>query len=44
MDLLITKLLALADKVVDAVKTGAIKRFFVMAGCDGRDKVKRLLY
>ncbi|MGL5068788.1 MAG: hydroxylamine reductase [Sarcina sp.] len=29
---------ALADKVVDAVKTGAIKRFFVMAGCDGRAK------
>ncbi len=28
----------LADKVVDAVKTGAIKRFFVMAGCDGRMK------
>ena len=26
----------LADKVVDAVKSGAIKRFFVMAGCDGR--------
>jgi hydroxylamine reductase len=29
---------ALADKVVDAVKTGAIKKFFVMAGCDGRAK------
>jgi len=29
---------ALADKVVDAVKTGAIKQFFVMAGCDGRLK------
>jgi hydroxylamine reductase len=27
---------ALADKVVDAVKSGAIKRFVVMAGCDGR--------
>jgi hydroxylamine reductase len=27
---------ALADKVVDAVKSGAIKKFFVMAGCDGR--------
>jgi len=26
----------LADKVVDAVKSGAIKKFFVMAGCDGR--------
>ena len=29
---------ALADQVVDAVKTGAIKKFFVMAGCDGRMK------
>ena len=27
---------ALADQVVDAVKSGAIKKFFVMAGCDGR--------
>ncbi len=27
---------ALSDKVVDAVKTGAIKKFIVMAGCDGR--------
>ncbi len=27
---------ALADKIVEAVKTGAIKKFFVMAGCDGR--------
>jgi hydroxylamine reductase len=26
----------LADKIVDAVKSGAIKKFFVMAGCDGR--------
>ena len=26
----------LADKVVEAVKSGAIKKFFVMAGCDGR--------
>ena len=32
------QVLALADKVVDAVKTGAIKRFVVMAGCDGRHK------
>ena len=32
------QVLALADKVVDAVKTGAIKKFFVMAGCDGRMK------
>ena len=29
---------ALADSVVDAVKTGAIKKFVVMAGCDGRAK------
>ena len=29
---------ALADKVVDAVKCGAIKKFIVMAGCDGRQK------
>ena len=29
---------ALADKVVDAVKTGAIRKFFVMGGCDGRMK------
>ena len=28
----------LADKIVDAVKSGAIKKFFVMAGCDGRMK------
>ncbi|KLU66936.1 hydroxylamine reductase [Desulfosporosinus acididurans] len=32
------QVLALADKVVEAVKSGAIKRFFVMAGCDGRMK------
>ncbi len=32
------QVIALADKVVDAVKTGAIKKFFVMAGCDGRLK------
>ena len=29
---------ALADKVVEAVKSGAIKRFVVMGGCDGRAK------
>ncbi len=28
----------MADKVVEAVKSGAIKRFIVMAGCDGRQK------
>lgn len=32
------QVIALADKVVDAVKSGAIKRFVVMAGCDGRMK------
>ncbi|MBU1344969.1 MAG: hydroxylamine reductase, partial [Proteobacteria bacterium] len=32
------QVLALADKVVAAVKSGAIKRFIVMAGCDGRQK------
>ena len=26
----------MADKIVDAVKSGTIKKFFVMAGCDGR--------
>lgn len=30
------QVLSLADKIVDAVKSGAIKRFVVMAGCDGR--------
>ena len=29
---------ALADKVVDAVKSGAIRKFVVMAGCDGRQR------
>ncbi len=32
------QVLQLADKVVDAVKSGAIKKFVVMAGCDGRVK------
>lgn len=32
------QVIALADKVVEAVKSGAIKKFFVMAGCDGRMK------
>jgi len=31
-------ILSVADTVIDAVKSGAIKRFFVMAGCDGRMK------
>ncbi|MFZ6027820.1 MAG: hydroxylamine reductase [Chloroflexota bacterium] len=30
--------LSVADKIVEAVKSGAIKRFVVMAGCDGRQK------
>ncbi len=34
------QVLALADKVIDAVKSGAIKRFIVMAGCDGRHKTR----
>jgi len=34
------QVLALADKVVEAVKSGAIKRFVVMAGCDGRQKTR----
>jgi hydroxylamine reductase len=34
------QVLSLADKVVDAVKGGAIKRFVVMAGCDGRQKTR----
>ena len=32
------QMLSLADTIVEAVKTGAIKKFFVMAGCDGRAK------
>ena len=32
------QVMQLADKVVGAVKSGAIKKFFVMAGCDGRMK------
>jgi len=32
------QVMALADKVIDAVKSGAIRRFVVMAGCDGRQK------
>ncbi|MDD3188258.1 MAG: hydroxylamine reductase [Fermentimonas sp.] len=30
------QVIALSDQIVDAVKTGAIRKFFVMAGCDGR--------
>jgi hydroxylamine reductase len=32
------QVLSLADKIIEAVKSGAIKRFIVMAGCDGRHK------
>ena len=32
------QVLALADKVVEAVKSGSVKKFVVMAGCDGRQK------
>ncbi len=32
------QVMALADKIVDAVKSGAIRKFVVMAGCDGRSK------
>ena len=32
------QILSLADKVVDAIKAGAIRKFIVMAGCDGRMK------
>ncbi len=34
------QVLALADKVIAAVKSGAVKRFVVMAGCDGRQKTR----
>lgn len=34
------QVLALEDKVVDAVKSGAIKKFVVMAGCDGRSPAR----
>ena len=34
------QLTALADKIVDAVKSGAIRKFFVMAGCDGRARTR----
>lgn len=35
------QVLALADKVIEAVKSGAIKKFVVMAGCDGRMKSRQ---
>ena len=36
-----TAVLSVADKIVEAVKSGAIKRFVVMAGCDGRHKTRQ---
>ncbi len=35
------QVLKLADKIIDAVKSGALKRFFVMAGCDGRQSKRK---
>ncbi len=35
------QVIALADKIVEAVKAGAIKKFFVMAGCDGRQASRK---
>ncbi len=34
------QVMALSDKVIEAVKSGKIKRFIVMAGCDGRQKTR----
>ncbi len=34
------QVMAVADKVVEAIKSGALKRFVVMAGCDGRHKTR----
>lgn len=35
------QVIALADKIVEAVKSGRIKRFVVMAGCDGRQSARK---
>ncbi|NTW83757.1 MAG: hydroxylamine reductase [Chlorobiaceae bacterium] len=35
------QVIALADKIVDAVKSGAIRRFIVMGGCDGRHNSRK---
>lgn len=32
------QVIALADKIIEAIKSGAIRKFFVMGGCDGRMK------
>lgn len=37
-------ILGVADQVIDAVKAGAIRHFFLVAGCDGRKKRTQLLY
>ncbi|MBN1826941.1 MAG: hydroxylamine reductase [Candidatus Eisenbacteria bacterium] len=34
------QVLSLADQIVEAVRTGAVKRFVVMAGCDGRQRTR----
>jgi hydroxylamine reductase len=33
--------LSVADKVIEAIQSGAVKRFVVMAGCDGRHKERQ---
>ena len=38
------QVLALADQIVTAVKNGDIKKFVVMAGCDGRHPTPSILY
>ena len=35
------QVLSLADKIIEAVKSGALKRFIVMAGCDGRQTARQ---
>jgi len=35
-----SSVLSVLDKVIDAIKSGAIKRFVVMGGCDGRQKAR----
>jgi hydroxylamine reductase len=34
------QVMSLADRIIDAIKSGAIRRFVVMAGCDGRHKTR----
>jgi hydroxylamine reductase len=40
INILVYQVAQVADQVIDAVKNGDIKRFFVMAGCDGRHKCR----